>query len=256
MASLVFPFHDPNNIETKFLKQILPILKENFENAFVSITPKTLIMNPEAVSFLKEDSFFVVNENPEGSLVGDHFFASYKNAVENSKPDQVLHLCYTDRLAFASLNYKEIFFNHIKIAEKESFPTVFTRSKKAWVTHPKNYYAAESMVTEVGKVLFDSPLDYTWCQLSLTAGLLSELMPKLVAHDLVVTSQLIFPLRNIIKTKEVDWLSWEDPFIFGKDPKQYKLEKENDPAETEKRMKYVLLEINFLFEEYKKLNKS
>lgn len=69
MASLVFPFHDPHNIESKFLKQILPVLKEKFDNAFVSITPKTAGMNPDAVNFLKGDSFFVVNENPEDSLI-------------------------------------------------------------------------------------------------------------------------------------------------------------------------------------------
>lgn len=104
MASLVFPFHDPNNIETGFLKQILPVLKENFDSAFVSVTPKTVIANPESVSFLRQDSFFVVNINSEGSLIGDHFVSGYKNAVEHSKPDQMLHLCNSDRIAFALLN--------------------------------------------------------------------------------------------------------------------------------------------------------
>ena len=63
-------------------------------------------------------------------------------------------------------------------------------------------------------------------------------------------------LKEIIKTKSVDWLSWEDPFIFGKDPYKYKLERENDPAELEKRMGYVLPEIKYLFEEYRKLKSN
>jgi hypothetical protein len=253
MASLVLPFHDPNNIEAKFLKQILPFLKENFNNAFVSITPKTVAMNPEAVSFLKGDNFFFVNENPEGSLIGDHFLAGYKNAVAHSKPDQILHLCNSDRIAFALLNYKETFLNDLN---NVNTPTLFLRSEKAWSTHPKNYYAAESMVTEAGRILFDKVLDFTWCHLSLTAEQLSNVLPNLTARDLVITSQLIFSLKETIRTKSVDWLSWEDPFIFGKDQQEYKLERENDPAELEKRMNYVLPEIKYLFEEYRKLNNT
>jgi hypothetical protein len=250
MTSLVIPFHDPNNVETKFLKQILPILKENFDNAFVSITPKTVAMNAEAVSFLKEDSFFVVNENAPDSLIGDHFVAGYKNAVEHSKPDQILHLCTSDRLAFALLNYKDSFLSDMN---QGSTPTLFMRSETAWATHPTNYRAAESMVTEVGKVLFDKTLDFTWCHLTLTASQLSNILPSITARDLVIIAQIVFLLKDVIKTKSVDWLSWEDPFIFGKDSNQYKAERESDPAELEKRMFYVLPEIKYLFEEYGKL---
>ncbi|OGF20582.1 hypothetical protein A2316_00535 [Candidatus Falkowbacteria bacterium RIFOXYB2_FULL_38_15] len=250
MTSLLFPFYDPNNVETKFLKQILPLLKENFDNAFVSITPKTVAINSESLNFLKEDSFFIVNENPEDSLIGDHFIAGYKNAVEHSKSDQILHLCYLDRIAFALLNYKETFLDDLNDVNS---PTLFLRSEKAWSTHPRNYRAAESMVTEVGRVLFDKVLDFTWCHLSLTAGQLSDVLPRLTARDLVITSQLIFSLKEIIKTKAVDWLSWEDPFIFGKDQNKFKLERENDPAESEKRMGYILPEIKYLFNEHGKL---
>lgn len=250
MASLVFPFHDPNNIETKFLKQILPILKENFDNAFVSITPKTVIMNPEAVEFLKGDDFFVININSEDSLIGDHFVSGYKNAVDHSKPGQILHLCNSDRLTFALLNYKDSFLDDLN---NVNTPTLFARSEKAWSTHPTNYHAAESMITEVGKVLFGKTLDFAWCHFSLTANQLSNVLPSLTTKDFVMASQLVFSLKDKLHLKEVDWLSWEDPFIFGKDPHQYKLERENDPAELEKRMSYVLPEIKYLFEEYRKL---
>lgn len=253
MSSLVFPFHDPNDVETKFLRQILPILKEKFDNAFVSITPKTVIANPESVAFLQQDSFFVVNINSEGSLIGDHFLAGYKNAVEHSKPGQILHLCNSDRIAFALLNYKDSFLNDLSNVD---MPTLFLRSEKAWSTHPKNYHAAESMVTEAGRILFDKILDFAWCHISLTAEQLSKVLPSLTARDLVITSQLVFSLRGTIKTKGVDWLSWEDPFIFGKNPQQYKFERENDPAELEKRMGYVLPEIKYLFEEYRKLKSN
>ena len=82
------------------------------------------------------------------------------------------------------------------------------------------------------------------------------MLPNLTARDLVIISQLVFSLKEVIKTKSVDWLSWEDPFIFDKDPQQYKIERENDPAELEKRMGYVLPEIKYLFEEYRKLKSN
>lgn len=253
MSTLVFPFHDPKNIETKFLKQILPLLKENFDKAFVSVTPKTVEMNPEVVGFLKRDSFFVVNENAADSTIGDHLLSAYKNAVEQSKPDQILHLGYIDRIAFAFLNYKNSFETDLK---NVNTPIIFTRSAKAWATHPKNYYAAESMVTEVGKILFGKVIDFGWCHLTLTAKQLADAMPDLTARDMVIVSQLVLSLKNILIMKEVDWLSWEDPFIFGKDSEQYKTERENSLEELEKRMGYVIPQIKYLFEEYRILNNS
>jgi hypothetical protein len=253
MSSLVFPFHDPNNIETKLLKQILPILKQNFDKAFVSVTPKTVISNPESINFFQQDDFFLVNTNSDDSFVGDHLVAGYKNAVKQSEPDQILHLCYSDRTIFTLLNYKQAFFQDINSIGPKNTPTLFLRSPKAWATHPKNYHMVESMVTEAGRILFGKTLDFTWCHLALTAKQLGDAIPSLNAHDLVVLSQLAFYFRDRTSTKEVDWLSWEDPFVFDKDPQQYKIEKESDPMELEKRMNYALPEIKYLFEEYRKL---
>lgn len=251
MSSLVFPFHDPNNIETGFLIKTLPILKLNFQSVFVSITPKTVINNPKALDFLYSDKFFVVNENADESMIGDHFISGYANAVKNSDPKQVFHLCTADRLSFVLLSkYKKSFLADVKNITKNNSPCLFIRSQRAWKTHPRNYQAAESMVTEVGKVLFGKPFDFTWCHLAICAQQLQSILPKLTAHDLVFCAQLVMNL-NKLKLKKVDWLSWEDPYILGKDPKSYKAERENDPKEFEKRMSYVLPEINYLFEAYK-----
>jgi hypothetical protein len=253
MAALVFPFHDPNNIETKLLKEILPILKENFDGAFVSVTPKTVVSNPESVEFLKGENFFKIYLNQEGLTIGEHFMAGYRLAVENSEPSQVLQICTSDRLAFALLNgYREEFLADMRESAHEQSPTLFLRSKKAWTTHPQNYYAAEAMVSRAGEIMFGRFLDFTWCHLALSAGRLKELLPKLTAKDLVITSQLIFELKDVVNTKEVDWLSWEDPFVLGKDAAEFKTERENDPKETEKRLNYVMPEISYLFEEYRK----
>ena len=253
MSSLVFPFHDPKNIEAKFLKQILPILKDNFDNAFVSITPKTISENPESVDFLQTDSFFITNTNPVDSLTGDHFVAGYRNAVEHSSPDQILHLCNSDRIAFALQYYSDDFLTDLKKINLDSSPTQFLRSPKAWSTHPQNYFNAETLATKTGEILFNKTLDYTWCHLSLTARQLQEKLPLLTAKDYVVTTQLIVALKDIVITKEVDWLSWEDPYIFGKDLKTYKIERENDPDETKRRMTNVIAEINYLFKVFSAL---
>ena len=250
MSSLVFSFHDPNNIETKFLRQAFPVLKANFDHAFISVTPKTIAQNPDSLAFLQQDSFFVVNLNPDDSIVGDHVVAGYRNAVKNSSPDQVLHLCDSDRIFFALANYQEAFLNDLKTAKT---PTVFIRSEKAWSTHPTNYYAAESMISTVGQILFNQNLDFAWCHLTLTAAQLGAALPNLTASDFVILAQLMMFLRGQIITKSVDWLSWEDPFIFSKDPLQYQKERETNPAELEKRMSYVLPDIQYLFEEYRKL---
>jgi len=38
----------------------------------------------------------------------------------------------------------------------------------------------------------------------------------------------------------VDWLAWEDPFIFNRDADELRHERENSLAETQKRLAYVL----------------
>lgn len=129
--------------------------------------------------------------------------------------------------------------------------TLFMRSAKAWETHSQNYYAAESMVTEVGRILFNKTLDFTWCHLTLTAQQLKDSLPFLTAHDLVITAQIILSYKDIIHTKVVDWLAWEDPFILNKKSEEYKKEKEQDIEETKKRLNYVLPIIELLFKEYK-----
>ena len=43
-----------------------------------------------------------------------------------------------------------------------------------------------------------------------------------------------------IKTKEVDWLAWEDPFILSRDPEELKHERENSLEETQKRLAYAM----------------
>ena len=56
-------------------------------------------------------------------------------------------------------------------------------------------------------------------------------------------------LRNELQTKHVDWLAWEDPFIYGRDTEQLKAEREQSPAETRQRLAY-LTRMLALFDEW------
>ncbi len=247
MASLVFPFHDPQNVELKFLKQTLPILEANFTAAYVSVTPQTESLNKEAMEFFENSKFFVVNKNDPNSSIGEHFIAAFKSAAEKSNNDEILHLCSPDRLAFAVINYTDAFLDDLKEVQG---PVLFMRSDKAWSTHPKIYWAAESLVTQAGKMLFDKVLDFAWCHLALSAEELKKVIPLFKSKDLVVTAEIVYLLKDVLATKYVDWLSWEDPFILGKDAEAYKNEREVDPSELTKRMSYVKPQIDYLFEEY------
>jgi hypothetical protein len=95
-------------------------------------------------------------------------------------------------------------------------------------------------VTSVGKNLFGLELDYGWCHLVVRAGHLHEIMPLVKNPDLSMVAEMIFYLQSNIKTHDVDWLAWEDPFIFKRDAAELKQERENSLVETNKRLKYVL----------------
>ncbi|HOU12381.1 MAG TPA: hypothetical protein PKZ84_04635 [Anaerolineae bacterium] len=48
-------------------------------------------------------------------------------------------------------------------------------------------------------------------------------------------------LRDKLVSKEVDWLAWEDPFLFGRGAAQFKLERENSLLEAQKRLAYIII---------------
>jgi hypothetical protein len=65
-------------------------------------------------------------------------------------------------------------------------------------------------------------------------------MPLVKNPDLSMVAEMIFYLQDNIKTRDVDWLAWEDPFILGRDAMELKHERGNSLVETQKRLKYVL----------------
>ncbi len=249
LPAIVFPFHDTDGLMFAYLETVTPQLKEFFAQAFVSITPPTQQAQPKRIDQLQADKFFTVNFNQPDTLPGDHFLAAYKNAAAHCPSTQVLHLCTIDRVIFAlQSKYKEPFIADIKAADNGQLPMLFQRSQKAWQTHPQNYYGIESVATQVGEILFDKSLDFAWCHLAIQAHQLREILPHVRNHDLSILAEIVLLLKDKIKTQAVDWLTWEDPFIFSREPEQFKQELENSSQESYKRLKYILPVIQLLLE--------
>lgn len=243
----VFPLHDKDGSMFSHLQKITPDLKKIFEKVFVSITPPTLKLQKGSVESLSKNPFFEVVYNSPETQVGDHFLAGFKTASEKSNQNQLLHLCTVDRLAYIlETKHKKEFLNDVSWAEKQNGPVLFQRSAQAWSTHPQNYYALESAPTRVGEILFEKTLDFTWCHLVIKANELRQILPKFQMHDLTILTEAVLFLKDKLLTKNVDWLAWEDPFIFNKDQKKYKKERENDPEENKKRLSYVIPAIYIL----------
>ena len=55
-----------------------------------------------------------------------------------------------------------------------------------------------------------------------------------------MVAEMIFYMQDEIKTRDVDWLAWEDPFLLSRDSAELKHERENSLDETNKRLRYVL----------------
>lgn len=238
--ALAFPFNDPDGTMFHHLQIILPDLKEHFERAYIA-PPLSTLEHPEHIKHLQADDFFTIFPVDCEMQIGEHFAFLYQCAAQTAEPAQIIHLCYLDRMAFAlEGEYRSSFLEDIDSLSTNDVPIIFQRSQLAWETHPRNYRELEGTVTAVGKNLFGKELDYGWCHIAVQAKQLREIMPLVKNPDLSMVAEMIFHMREDIKTRDVDWLSWEDPFIFARDPAELKRERENSLAETNKRLSYVL----------------
>ena len=238
--ALAFPYNDPDGTMLPHLQAILPNLKDHFDRAYVAPPPSTrmLIQHPHPIA---TDPFFTVFNMELEKQIGENFAYIYRRAAEVAHPEQIIHLCYLDRISFAlEGEYHESFLADIDSLSTDDLPLIFQRSQFAWDTHPQNYRQLEGMVTTVGKHLFDKELDYGWCHIVVQAKQLRQIMPLVQNPDLSMVAEMIFYLQGDIKTRDVDWLAWEDPFLFKRDAVELKHEREHSLAETNKRLNYVL----------------
>jgi hypothetical protein len=190
---------------------------------------------------LEADSFFTIFRLDGDLQIGERFAYLYYCAAETAPPEQPLHLCFLDRLAFAlETEYRESFLADISSLAPDELPLIFQRSARAWETHPQNYRAMETLVTLVGERLFGRELDYAWCHLVITAGDLRSLLPFVHNPDLSMVAEMVFHIQEHVHTRDVDWLAWDDPFILSRPAEELKREREASADESEKRLAYVL----------------
>src|SRR6266498_591286 len=228
--ALAFPFNDPDGTMFHHLQSILPDLKRHFERAYICPSLSTR-RQEEHIHQLQADNFFTIFPIDRELKLGKHFAYLYQHAAETADPEQILHLCYPDRLAFAlESEYREAFLADIDSLSVRDVPLIFQRSQAAWETHPENYRDLEGIVTTVGHNLFGRDLDYAWCHIAVCAGQLREIVPQVQNPDLSMVAEMIFYMQSDIKTCAVDWLSWEDPFILSRDAVELKCERENSLA--------------------------
>lgn len=228
------------------LRAILPDLKDHFDHAYISTPPSSLELLQQ-IDLILTDNFFTVYPVDGNKLIGEHFAYLYQRAAEDAPPKQALHLCYPDRMAFAlESEYRDSFLADIDTLTDNDLPLIFHRSQSAWETHPQNYRQLEGIVTAVGKNLFGNELDYGWCHIVVQAKQLREIMPLVKNPDLSMVAEMVFYMHDNIKTRNVDWLAWEDPFILNRDGNELKREREQSLDETNKRLKYVLPMLDLL----------
>ena len=67
-----------------------------------------------------------------------------------------------------------------------------------------------------------------------------EILPHVTQRDLSMVGEVAIRLRDKLSTRDVDWLAWEDPFIYACDPARLKEEREASIGETRKRLSYVV----------------
>lgn len=238
--AIAFPYADPEGILFPHLQAILPDLKEHFERAYLC-PPLSTIRHIAHIQQLQADSFFTILPIDREMQLGEQFRYLYRHAAKLAHPDQIIHLCYLDRIAFAlEGEYRDPFIADIDSLSNADVPMIFQRSQWAWDTHPQNYRQLEGIVTTVGKNLFGVELDYGWCHIAVSAAQLCEIMPLVKNDDLSMVAEMIFYMQDSIKTRDVDWLAWEDPFIFSRPADELKCERENSLDETNKRLRYVL----------------
>jgi hypothetical protein len=238
--ALAFPYNDPHGTMLPHLQSILPDLKDHFDHVYVSSPPSSFELLRQTDLILTDD-FFTVFPTEGQKLIGEHFAHLYQCAAENAHPDQAIHLCYPDRISFAlEGEYRDAFLGDVDSLITDDLPLIFQRSQSAWQTHPQNYRQLEGIVTAVGKNLFGRELDYGWCHIVVQAKQLREVMPLVKNPDLSMVAEMIFYMQDDIKTRDVDWLAWEDPFILGRDAAELKAEREQSLHETNKRLSYVL----------------
>ena len=239
--AVVMPMHDPNGLLFPHLKVITGRLKTLFERAFISVPASTYQAQQEHVAWAEADPFFEVLHFAGQKPVGHEFADLFRHAAYTCPPQQIIHLCFIDRVAFVlQTDYADQFCTDVQSLTASNTPLCFHRSPNAWETHPRNYRELEEMATRTGELLFGKRLDYGWCHLVVQASDLTQIMPHVHNPGIAMMAEMILLLKDELQIVEVDWLAWEDPFIEQTDAATLKTQKEQSISEVQKRLSYII----------------
>ena len=238
----VLPIHDPAGEFLPHLQEVTPQLEGVFAGAFLGITAVTAKTQRPWIDWLQAHEFYRCIFHRPGLAMGDQFRELYASAAAAYPSDTLLHLCFADRLIFILQSaHCQPFVDDMRAVHYDESTLIFRRSEAAWGTHPANYRAAEQMVTTAGELLFGKTLDFAWCHLVIRADVLGAIIPRTTRPDMSMLAEIVVQaLRQGIRTKDVDWLAWEDPFLVGRDACQLKQEGEASLQETRKRSAHVI----------------
>jgi hypothetical protein len=246
---VAMPLHDPKGILLPLLVEVTPQLKQLYERVFVALTPLVQQQQPGRIQALQADPFFRLVLPVEQQPVGVQLRELFSLAAAESREDDLLHLCFPDRVVFALLSdFREAFMADVRSLAAGDVPLIFQRSKKAWASHPANYAEIEGLVTRVGELLLGRSLDFAWCYLVTRAGRLAKVLPGCRGVDFSVEAEIILPMLAELSTRDVDWLAWEDPFLYKADPAALKAAREADPQEVVSRLGYAVSMLKLLAE--------
>jgi hypothetical protein len=143
--ALAFPFNDPDGTMFHHLLTILPDLKQHFARAYLC-PPLSTWAQVDHIRRLEADDFFTLFPPEREMHIGEHFAYLYRRAADAAPPDQIIHLCYLDRMAFAlEGEYRDAFLRDIDSLSLDDVPLIFQRSQFAWETHPRNYRELEGL---------------------------------------------------------------------------------------------------------------
>lgn len=240
--AIVMPMHDPDGLLFPHLVAVTPALEGAFACAYMNLTAVTIERQPAWTEWLWSRPFFRITACDDGQGAGEQFAQLYRETAAACPPDQVLHLGFVDRVAYAlGSEHRHSFLADVLPVMAGETPLLYHRSAAAWETHPANYRMFEGMVTASGAVLLDGrELDFAWCYLIITAGRLGALMPQVTRPDLSMLAEMVLGLHDKLTVREADWLAWEDPYLLGRDAAELKREREASADEVRKRLAYVI----------------
>jgi hypothetical protein len=236
---LVSPLHDPAGILLPHLLTTQTAFPRIYTQTILSVSPITRQKYASQIAQIRQNEHFSLLDTPNELTLGDEFRQLYHHAAKTVSDDAILHLGFIDRVLFA-LQPERITVFKQDVWDVDSLPLMFHRSERAWETHPNNYRAFEEMVTITGKWLFGKTLDFAWCYMMMTPAQLRRALAKNSSPHISMLAEMAVALRDEIRTKDVDWLAWEDPFLLEQDPLALKQERENSPEEIRKRLNYVI----------------